>query len=484
MKIKSTLIMLVAVVVAGLIAYNLSKKPTTEEQQERRKKVFPGLTQDDARSVKITARDTTIAVERIEPGKDSWRIIEPLDLRADRWKVQSMLRSFENAEKTATVFPEKGKHVKLGKKGLKKPRRKVSVSGAGGQQWTLLIGNETSIGNAVWAKLARGDMVFTIEKSVADKSNITLNDMRSKKLAAKIQESNLAAVEINASAYDDQPTFQAKCVRENDRWVLQEPLKDLADGNEISGLAKNINNYHLVKDDFVADGPENLDEYGLDKPLLSLTFEGKDHPTTLAFGVVEQDGEKEYYATNQAEPAIVSVDKSLIDKLRKTPRELRERSLLTYDRSKVQKIMVVGADESLALEKEKNDAWKIAGDSPADADTKVLQNILGGLKRARVEDFVADLPFPHLFNAGKPKRHGFDKILGELEVRADETAMVGDQIFTDVRGANRMDMYTIRVEPLDPTREYKFTRLNRLAEGILFKIRDIYCFLVSLLGGN
>ena len=392
MKIKSTLIMLVAVVVAGLIAYNLSKKPTTEEQQERRKKVFPGLTQDDARSLKITARDTTIAVERIEPGKDSWRIIEPLDLRADRWKVQSMLRSFENAEKTATVFPEKGKQVKLGKKGLKNPRRKVSVSGAGGQQWTLLIGNETSIGNAVWAKLARGDMVFTIEKSVADKSNITLNDMRSKKLAAKIQESNLAAVKIKASAYDDQPTFQAKCVRENDRWVLQEPLKDLADGNEISGLAKNINNYHLVKDDFVADGPENLGEYGLDKPLLSLTFEGKDQPTTLAFGVVEQDGEKEYYATNQAEPAIVSIDKSLIDKLRKTPRELRERSLLTYDRSKVQKIMVVGADESFALEKEKNDAWKIAGDSPADADTKVLQNLLGGLKRARVEDFVADSP--------------------------------------------------------------------------------------------
>lgn len=110
--------------------------------------------------------------------------------------------------------------------------------------------------------------------------------------------------------------------------------------------------------------------------------------------------------------------------------------------------------------------------------------VLSNSKEKEIEDFVADLPFPHLFNAGKPKRHGFDKILGELEVRADETAMVGDQIFTDVLGANRMDMYTIRVEPLDPTREYKFTRLNRLAEGILFKIRDIYCFLVSLLGGN
>lgn len=110
--------------------------------------------------------------------------------------------------------------------------------------------------------------------------------------------------------------------------------------------------------------------------------------------------------------------------------------------------------------------------------------VLSNSKEKEIEDFVADLPFPHLFNAGKPKSNGFEKILGELEVKAEETAMVGDQIFTDVLGANRMNMYTIRVEPLDPTREYRFTRVNRLGESILFWCRDFYRFLVTLLGGN
>lgn len=110
--------------------------------------------------------------------------------------------------------------------------------------------------------------------------------------------------------------------------------------------------------------------------------------------------------------------------------------------------------------------------------------VLSNSKKKKIEDFVAELPYPHLFNAGKPKSNGFEKILDELEVGADETAMVGDQLFTDVLGANRMNMYTIRVEPLDPTREYKFTRLNRLGEGILLRFRDFYRFFTSLLDGN
>jgi len=110
--------------------------------------------------------------------------------------------------------------------------------------------------------------------------------------------------------------------------------------------------------------------------------------------------------------------------------------------------------------------------------------VLSNSKKKKIKDFVAELPFPHLFNAGKPKSCGFEKILDELGVEAEETAMVGDQLFTDVLGANRMNMYTIQVEPLDPDQEYKFTRINRLAESILLRFRDFYRFLVSLLEGK
>ncbi len=105
--------------------------------------------------------------------------------------------------------------------------------------------------------------------------------------------------------------------------------------------------------------------------------------------------------------------------------------------------------------------------------------ILTNSRRENIEKFISDLPFPHLFNASKPRRKGFMKIAEELGVRPEEVAMIGDQLLTDVLGANRAGMYTIRVDPLDPSREYKFTKINRVAERILLGLRELYRFLRS-----
>lgn len=100
--------------------------------------------------------------------------------------------------------------------------------------------------------------------------------------------------------------------------------------------------------------------------------------------------------------------------------------------------------------------------------------ILSNGRGERIEDFVSDLPYPNLFNASKPRRKGFKAILGDLGVPPEDAAMIGDQLFTDIFGANRMDMYTIRVEPIDLGKEYRFTRINRIGERILLSLRNIY----------
>lgn len=105
--------------------------------------------------------------------------------------------------------------------------------------------------------------------------------------------------------------------------------------------------------------------------------------------------------------------------------------------------------------------------------------VLSNSRRSKIESFIEDLPFPHLFSANKPRKKGFRLILDELGVTGSEAAMVGDQLFTDVLGANRVDMYTIRVEPIDPEREYRFTKINRLGEKLLLWLREVYRFLRS-----
>ena len=69
-------------------------------------------------------------------------------------------------------------------------------------------------------------------------------------------------------------------------------------------------------------------------------------------------------------------------------------------------------------------------------------------KAVRVPNFAADLGVPYLKYAGKPKKKGFLTAMSQMGKKPEETAMVGDQIFTDILGANRCGVHSILVRPL------------------------------------
>lgn len=62
--------------------------------------------------------------------------------------------------------------------------------------------------------------------------------------------------------------------------------------------------------------------------------------------------------------------------------------------------------------------------------------------------FCEDLGIPFIGHAGKPKTAGFLRAMEEMGVTASQTAIVGDQIFTDTLGGNRAGVFTILVKPI------------------------------------
>jgi len=84
----------------------------------------------------------------------------------------------------------------------------------------------------------------------------------------------------------------------------------------------------------------------------------------------------------------------------------------------------------------------------------------------RLERLAAELGIPSLHRILKPRRRGLAAALKELGAQASKTAMVGDQVFTDVLGGRRMGMYTILVKPI-LKREFIGTKISRLAEKAL-----------------
>lgn len=92
-------------------------------------------------------------------------------------------------------------------------------------------------------------------------------------------------------------------------------------------------------------------------------------------------------------------------------------------------------------------------------------------KEERVMQVARVLEVPFLSKAGKPRRRSFKKMLRLLDLEANQLAVIGDQIFTDILGGNRMGLYTILVVPLS-SREFIGTRIMRRFERLVLPYLD------------
>lgn len=68
--------------------------------------------------------------------------------------------------------------------------------------------------------------------------------------------------------------------------------------------------------------------------------------------------------------------------------------------------------------------------------------------KTRAVTFCQAFDVPFLAHAGKPNAAGFHAAMKQMSCTAEETVMLGDQIFTDILGASRAGVSSILVEPI------------------------------------
>lgn len=69
-------------------------------------------------------------------------------------------------------------------------------------------------------------------------------------------------------------------------------------------------------------------------------------------------------------------------------------------------------------------------------------------KPDRAQRFAEALGIPYEGHAGKPKSGGFRRAMDRMGVTPAETAIVGDQIFTDIWGGNNAGVLPLLVHPI------------------------------------
>ena len=89
-------------------------------------------------------------------------------------------------------------------------------------------------------------------------------------------------------------------------------------------------------------------------------------------------------------------------------------------------------------------------------------------KKEKVETVAKKLGIKYIMFAKKPLKSGFKRALEKLEMKPEQGAVVGDQIFTDVVGAKRMKMFSILVKQVGE-KDIFITKVKRPIENAIIK---------------
>lgn len=99
-------------------------------------------------------------------------------------------------------------------------------------------------------------------------------------------------------------------------------------------------------------------------------------------------------------------------------------------------------------------------------DFKVI--IISNSNKNRLRPFKEKLNVDVAFSSKKPFKTKYKKILELYNFKIDEVACIGDQLLTDILGANRMGFTSILVNRIAKY-ETIFTRFNRSFEKFILK---------------
>lgn len=94
--------------------------------------------------------------------------------------------------------------------------------------------------------------------------------------------------------------------------------------------------------------------------------------------------------------------------------------------------------------------------------------LLSNATRERVTPFKEKLNIDSSCKARKPFKKKYKKIMDIYHFKDNEIACIGDQLLTDVLGANRMGFLSILVQPISNVDLFG-TKINRIFERRIFK---------------
>ncbi len=148
------------------------------------------------------------------------------------------------------------------------------------------------------------------------------------------------------------------------------------------------------------------------------------------------------------------------------------RSVLSIDRDFLEKngidALILDLDNTLSLHGDPAAEEGVPEWLDKMRELGVKMRVVSNNTNKRVAPLAEKLGLEFTANGAKPLTTGLNHALKALGTDRKRTAVVGDQIFTDILGGNLAGMPTILVEPFRPEKGL-FFRIKRGAENLVFR---------------
>ena len=264
--------------------------------------------------------------------------------------------------------------------------------------------------------------------------------------------------------------------RRDDKWRLEIPIKDQADGSVVNNLLLDLENWQkdaaISAKEMEAD-KNKLADYGLANPKLRLKLIGPDTPPEIFFGkdaalegkmYVRFGNSKETFLASQ------SVKKAIDQK----PEDFRDRKLTDLIMAQVVRVVLKTSAGEMELQK-KGDHWEILKPLHTRADDQKVGDLIAQVTTARIQQFVAD-DRGDLHPYGLAEPHGSltlfaqdDKSTGRTDSSHGEqgqTLQIGGPV---TAGEKEKDQVYVRFSP----RGFVYTLPKKIEEILNSKPNDL-----------
>jgi hypothetical protein len=198
--------------------------------------------------------------------------------------------------------------------------------------------------------------------------------------------------------------------KDNGSWQLVAPVAAKADEAEASAIANALGQVEIVR--IVDENPSDLKDYGLTTPRIAIDFKAagdKDY-RRLLIGEKSPTG-ADLFAQRNDEKKVFLIPASQETTMNRSTFELRDKTVLAFQRDKVDAVSVEAGGKTLQLARDNAD-WKIAQPLQARADYGSVEGLIGRLQTAGMKTIVSDNPTP-----AELKKYGLDKPAATVDLK-------------------------------------------------------------------